>query len=109
MTGDAVQGWAVACSMTKIAQDLGVLPFQRPWMPRLVADWCGHAQRKERTPLGHSVTDRAGTREYLSCLTDVAIIMTPKAPGPVTVTDVVGIGGPVHSHGRENVPLVNGK
>lgn len=42
MTGDAVEGWPKACPMAKVAEDLGVLSLQWPWMPRLCAGRCGN-------------------------------------------------------------------
>ena len=51
----------------------------------------------------------AGARKDFAVLAYVTIIMASETSGPVAVTNIVGIGRPVHFHGREDVSFVNGR
>jgi hypothetical protein len=53
------------------------------------------------------VANGAGARKDFALLAYMAIIMTSETSRPVAVTDIVGVGRPVHFHGREDVPIVN--
>jgi hypothetical protein len=51
------------------------------------------------------MADRAGTGQDLARLVCMAIVMATKTPGPVTMTDVVGIGCPIDLHAWKDIPV----
>jgi len=109
MTRDAVERWPVTCPVAEAAEDRGMSTLQRPRMPGFQADGRGCPEGREWPTLRESVANGAGARKDFALLAYMAIIMTSETSGPVAVTDIVGIGRPVHLHGREDVSFVNGK
>ena len=55
------------------------------------------------------MTDWARIREGFARLTHVVVVVTSEAPRPVTVTDIIWIGCPVHLHGWKNISIVDGE
>ena len=106
MAGNAVKGRPVPCAVAKIAEDLGVISLEWPWMPGFRAGRGGSAEGQKRTALRHGVANRTRTRQHLARLTGMAIVMATETPGPVAMTDVIGISRPVHLHGGKNIPIV---
>jgi len=109
MTRDAVERWPVTCPVAEVAEDRGVSAFQGPRMPGSQADGRGCPEGSEWPALRESVANGAGARKDFAVLAYMAIIMTSETSGPVAVTDIVGVGRPVHLHGLEDVSLINGK
>ena len=109
MTRDAVERRPVTCPVAEAAEDRGVSAFQGPRMPGSQADGRGCPEGRKWPALRESVANGAGAREDFAVLAYMAIIMTSETSGPVAVTDIVGVGRPVHLHGREDVSFVNGK
>jgi hypothetical protein len=107
VTGDTVERRSVACPVAKVAKDFSVFSLQRPRVPRFLADRRGGPQRQESSARGYGMTDGTRAREDLSCLVDMAIVMTPEASGPVTVAYIVGIGCPANLHGWEDISVIN--
>jgi hypothetical protein len=52
MTRDAVEGWPVACTVAKVAQDLGMFSLERPWVPRFCAGGGESSKGQKRSSLG---------------------------------------------------------
>ena len=109
MTRDTVEGRPVTCPVAEAAEDCGVSAFQGPRVPGSQADGCGCPEGREWPALGKSVANGAGARKDFALLAYMTIIMTSETSGPVAVTDIVGVGRPVHLHGLEDVSFVNGK
>lgn len=109
MTGNAVEGRPVTCPVAEVAEGRSVLSLQRPRMPGSQADGRRCPKGREWPTLRESVANGACARKDFALLAYMAIIMTSETSGPVAVTDIVGVGRPVHLHGREDVSFVNGK
>ena len=107
MTRDAVEGRPVTCPVAEVAEGRSVLSLQRPRMPGSQADGRGCPEGREWPTLRESVANGAGARKDFALLAYMAIIMTSETSGPVAVTNIVGVGRPVHLHGREDISFVN--
>ena len=109
MAGDAVQRRSIACPMAKAAEDPFVGSFERPGVPGLRARGGSRSEGEERSPLWHRVAHRARTREHLSRLVYMVVIVTPEAPGPVAVANIVWVSCPVHIHCGKDVTTIYGE
>jgi hypothetical protein len=81
--------------------------FQWPRMPGSCAGGRKGPEWHQRSPLGYGVANRTGSRKDPAGLSYMVAVVAPEAPGPVTVTYVVGIGCPVDFHGKEDATIEN--
>jgi len=109
MAGDAVERWPVTRPVAKVAENFGVLPFERPWVPGLRAGGTCSPKRQERPTLRHGMTNWTGTGKHPTAFVYMTIVVAPKTSGPVSMTYIVGIGCPVDLHGWENIPVIDGE
>jgi len=107
VAGDAVKRGSIPCPVAEVAEYLGVLALEGPGVPRFVANRCYSSERQQWTTLGDRVTDRTRINKDFASVIDMGVVVASKAPGPVPVTDVIRISGPVHFHPRKNISIVD--